>query len=287
MSLSDILSNSFVLDIVIRALIVGLLVSLCAALLGVSLVLRRFSMIGDGLSHSGFAIIALTTVLNLADYQIEIAIPIVIVAAFLLLRLSQNGRLKGDAAIAVLSTGAIALGSIIFNFSGSRVTDMCDSLFGSSSIITISDKDMYLSIVIASLVLILFVLFYSRIFAVTFDESFAKATGTRVNLYTALLAMLTAVTVVIGMDMMGAIMVSGLIVFPALSAMRIIKSYKGVVLCSGILAVVLFISGFYISCRFSFQPGPTVVTLHLICFIICSAISSIKKRRKLRLKKEV
>jgi len=207
-----------------RALIVGVLVSLCAALLGVSLVLKRYSMIGDGLSHVGFGALAIASALNLAP--LAVAVPTVIVAAVLLLRLSRNSRVKGDAAIAIISSSALAIGVISVSLTTGMNTEVSSYMFG--SILSLSRSDAVLSVLLSAAVLLLFVLFYPRIFAVTFDENFSRATGTRTGVYNTLLAVLTAVTVVLGMRMMGALLISSLIIFPALSAMRLCRSLKAV-----------------------------------------------------------
>ena len=183
--------------------------------------------------------------------------------------------MKGDSALALISTGSIALGSLIYNFSDSRNTDICNSLFGSASIITLTDKDLVLSIVLSVAVIVLFALSYHKLFAITFDENFSKATGIKVNLYNILLAVLTAVTVVVGMRMMGAIMISALVVFPALSAMRVCKSFKWVVIVSAIISIVTFVVGFFLACRMSFQTGATVVSVQVATFAIFAIIGAI------------
>lgn len=282
MTLADIFSDPFLTKIVIKALIVGTLVSLSASMLGASLVLKRYSMIGDGLSHVGFFSLAIATVLGLADYSMELSIPIVIVCAFLILRLRENSHIKGDAAIALLSTGAIAVGSLIYNFSGTRSTDICNSLFGSASIITLTEKELIMSICLSVAVILLFALFYNKIFAVTFDETFSSATGIRTDLYKSLIAILTAVTIVIGMQMMGSIMISALVIFPALTAMRVCRSFKGVVLFSTVLAVICFLIGFFVACRLSFQTGATVVTVHILVFLFFSAGAALTTHRMVR-----
>lgn len=284
MTLQQIFESEFILKIVIKALIVGVLVSLCASLLGVSLVLKRFSMIGDGLSHMGFGTVSLAAILNLKDYSMEVSLPIVIVTAILLLRLGENSKIKGDTAIAVISTGSIAIGSILYNYSGNRSADICNSLFGNSTIINISDKDLVLSIVLSVLVLGLFAIFYNRIFAMTFDESFAKSSGIRSDIYKTLIAVLSAVTIVIGMKLMGAIMISGLIVFPSLTSMRVFKSFRSVIISTGIISVVCFVLGFFAAVRLKYQTGATIVTVEVIAFLIFFAIGTvvtyIRKRKE-------
>ncbi len=272
MTLAQMFHDPYLSQVIGRALCVGILVALCAALLGVSLVLRRFSMIGDGLSHVGFGAMAVATVLGMTDYTLEIAIPIVVAAAFVILRLGENSRLHGDSAVALLSTGAIAVGSLIFNFSGTRNTDVCNSLFGSASIITLTNKDLILSIVLSLCVLTLFLLFYRQIFAITFDEPFARACGLPAGAYQSMIAVLTAVTIVLGMKMMGAVMISGLVVFPALSAMRFCRTFRAVTVWAALIAVFCLIVGFFIACVLSFQTGPTVVCVNLAVYVLCALI---------------
>ena len=206
----------------VRALVVGVLVSLCASLLGVSLVLKRYSMIGDGLSHVGFGALAIATALNLAP--LAVAVPVVVVAAFLLLRLSQNGKLKGDAAIALLSSSALAIGVMTVSMTSGMNTDVNNYMFG--SILSLSSADLRLSLILSAAVLALFVLCYPRIFAVTFDEEFAAATGTRAGLYNLVIAVVVAVIIVLAMNLVGSLLISALIIFPALSAMRLFKSVE-------------------------------------------------------------
>ena len=219
----------------LRALVVGLLVSLCAALLGVSLVLKRFSMIGDGLSHVGFGALAIASALNLAPLQVSI--PVVIVAAFILLRISSDGKIKGDAAIALLSSSALAIGAIVISQTNSA-TDMNSYMFG--SIMAISNDDLALSIICSVTVIVMFVFFYNKIFAVTFDENFSKATGVKSGVYNTIIALLTALTIVVGMRIMGALLISSLIIFPALTSMRIFRSFRSVTICSAIVSCVRY-----------------------------------------------
>ena len=279
MTFGELFSSEFMISLVIRALAVGLLVSICSSLLGVSLVLKRFSMIGDGLSHVGFGAVALATALNMSGMKLIFSIPIVVVTAFFLLRLGSNGKTKGDSAIAIVSTGAVALGSLLYNMSGQRSTDICNSLFGSASLFTIGDIDLILSIVLSVAIVILFVFFYTKIFAVTFDESFSKATGIKTNIYNILIAILTALTIVLGMNMMGSLMISALIVFPPLTAMRVMKSFRGVVICSAILPVASFLVGLILSFFLSTPPGATVVCVSLLLFLIFSMIGALPRRR--------
>lgn len=282
MRFSEMLASPLLVQIILRALVVGVLVSLCCALLGVNLVLRRFSMIGDGLSHVGFGAMALAAVCNLGQWQLEFALPVVIAAAVLILRMSERSRTGGDAAIALLATGAVAIGSLLYNYSPQRSADICNSLFGSASVLTLTDKDLLLSLGLGVVVLALFVLCYHKLFAITFDETFAQATGVHVQRYKTLLAILTAVTIVLGMKLMGAIMISGLVVFPAMSAMRLGRSFRSVVLGAGTLAVICFVVGFFVACRLSWQTGPTVIALHTVVFGAVSLGSALSTRRMLR-----
>lgn len=285
-----IFSDPYMSQLLLRAILVGGLVSLCASLLGVTLVTKRFSMIGDGLSHVGFGALAIATALDLGEFSMAVSLPIVLATAFLMMRLTEKKKLTGDSVIAVFSTGAVALGTLLFKFSDNQYADICNSLFGSSSMSTLSDTDLYITIVMSVVVLVLFIFFFTKIFAATFDEPFARASGIRVNLYNMLIAALTAVTVVIGMKMVGAIMVSGLIVFPALSSMRVCKRFWTVVVVSGILAIFGFGTGFTMAIGFDLQPGPAIIAVHLLIFVIflCigKAISAAGQKRSRRIELE-
>ena len=270
-TISEMLSFTFMQ----RAIIVGILVSLCAALLGVSLVLKRYSMIGDGLSHVGFGALALATVLNAAP--LAVAIPVVVVAAFLLLRLSENSKIKGDSAIALISTSALAFGVLAVSLTTGVNTDIFNYMFG--SILAMKQSDVVLSIVLSVAVIFLFLIFYNKIFAVTFDETFAKATGTHAGAYNMLIALLTAITIVLGMRMMGALLISSLIVFPTLTAMRVFKSFKSVVVSSAVISVVCFLVGITVSYAFSAPTGASVVMANLASFLAFSLVSLVRKHR--------
>lgn len=270
--IGELLSFTFIQ----RALIVGTLVSLSAALLGVPLVLKRYSMIGDGLSHVGFCALSVAAVMNWAP--LYFSIPVVTVAAFLLLRLSQSGKIKGDAATALITTSSLAIGVIVSSMGEGLTTDVNSYMFG--SILVMSRSDVTLSIIISSTVLILFVLFYNRLLAVTFDESFARATGINAQLYNMLLALLTALTIVLGMRMMGTLLISGLIVFPALTSMRVFKRFRVVMICSGAVSVICFICGIFSSYILSTPAGASVVAANLIAFILFSVIGSITSHIK-------
>ena len=254
-----------------RALVAGVLISLCAALLGVSLVLKRFSMIGDGLSHVGFGALAIACAANIAP--LYFSLPIVVIAAFLLLRMSENGKIKGDAAIALISTGALAVGVMVTSLTTGMNVDIYNYMFG--SILTMSNADVALSVVLSVAVLVLYLVFYNEIFAVTFDESFSKATGTKVGAYNMLIAALTAVTIVIGMRMMGALLISSLIIFPAITSMRICKSYKSVIVSSAAVSVVCFISGLLVSIRFEAPTGASVVCVNIFALAVFSLLRAV------------
>lgn len=258
-----------------RALLVGVLVSLCSALLGVSLVLKRYSMIGDGLSHVGFGALAVAAALGLAP--LKAAIPVVIIAAFFLLRLSESSSIKGDSAIALVSSGALAVGIVVVSAVSGMNTDIMNYMFG--SILSVGTEDAFLSIVISFVVLILYVLLFNRIFAVTFDETFAKASGVKVGLFNTILAILTAVTIVIGMRMMGALLISSLIIFPPLTAMRVCKRFKPVAVTSALLSVFTFLIGFMLSYIFETPTGATIVCVDVLVFILFSIIGRIKACR--------
>ncbi|MDR0648157.1 MAG: metal ABC transporter permease [Synergistaceae bacterium] len=251
-------------DFILRAMAVGILVALCAALLGVTLVLKRYSMIGDGLSHVGFGALAIAMSLNLAP--LEVSIPVVLLSAFMLLRISESSQIKGDAAIALISSSALAIGVIVVSMTSGMNADVCNYMFG--AILALSRGDVYLSIAVAVAVLILYVLSYNKIFAVTFDEDFAKATGTDASQYNMLIAGLTAMVIVVGMRMMGAMLISSLIIFPALTAMRVFSSFRGVVICAAVLSVLCFVIGMAISFGVSTPAGASIVVANLAAFIL-------------------
>lgn len=261
------------------ALIAGILIALCAALLGVTLVLKRYSMIGDGLSHVAFGAMAIATVCSVAP--MTIALPITIAAAIILLGVNGNSKIKGDAAIAMISVGALALGYLLLNiFSASTNVsgDVCTTLFGSTSILTLSESDVWLCAALAVIVLLIFIIFYHKIFAVTFDESFASATGTKTKAYNILIAVVTAVVIVLAMNLVGALLISALIIFPALSAMRIFKSFLSVIISSAVISVICAVSGIFISILFSTPVGSTIVAANIAFFILCTVVGKITKR---------
>ena len=252
------------------AFIVGILIALCSSLLGVTLVLKRFSFIGDGLSHMAFCTMAVAAVVNLTNSMI-ISLPVTIGAAIILLRSSTNARIKGDAAVAMLAVGSLAMGYLLMNVfptSSNVSADVCTSLFGSVAILTLSFSSVITCIVLSILTLIFFVVFYHKIFAVTFDESFARATGVKTTIYNLLIAVVTAVIIVLAMNLVGSLLISALIIFPALSAMRIFKSFKSVTICSAILSVSCTAIGILASMYAGTPVGPTIVLADIITFII-------------------
>ncbi|MDR2047415.1 MAG: metal ABC transporter permease [Clostridiales bacterium] len=251
-----------------RALVSGLLISLCAALLGVSLVLKRYSMIGDGLSHVGFGTLAVALSFGLAP--LEIAVPVVLAAAFLLLRISENSKIKGDAAIALISSSALAIGVIVVSQTRGINADVYGYMFG--SILTLTHEDFVVSAGVSAFVLIFYTLFYNSIFAVTFDRSFAKASGTRADAHNMLIALLTALVIVVGMRMMGAMLISSLIIFPALTSMRIFKSFKSVVISSAVVSAVCFLAGILFSFFLSTPAGASIVVVNLIMLCLFAAV---------------
>lgn len=268
--ISEMLSYPFL----VRALVGGMLVSLCASLLGVSLVLKRYSMIGDGLSHVSFG--ALSVALAMGWSPLKVSIPMVVLAAFFLLRITESSKLKSDAAIALISASALAIGIIITSMTTGMTTDVSSYMFG--SILAMSREDVILSVVLSAAVLILFVACYHKLFAVTFDENFAKATGVKVDRYNVVIAVLTAVTIVLGMRMMGAMLISSLVIFPALTSMQVFKSFRGVVLCSGALSAVCFFLGMTASYQLSTPAGASVVVVNLAAFLLFGAYRAVVRR---------
>ena len=256
--LMEMLSYPFL----VRALVGGLCIALCASLLGVSLVLKRYSMIGDGLSHVSFGALSVAVAFGWAP--LLVSIPVVTAAAVLLLRITGNGKIKSDAAIAMISAGSLAIGIIVTSLTTVMTTDVSSYMFG--SILAMSRTDVQLAVVLSAVVLGMFVFCYNKIFAVTFDESFARATGVRVDGYNLTIAVLTAVTIVLGMRMMGAMLISSLIIFPALTSMRVFKSFRGVVICSGAVAVICFFIGLVLSYVYSIPAGASVVVVNMAAF---------------------
>lgn len=265
------LQSYFAFPFVRYALIVGVLISLCSSLLGVTLVLKRFSFIGDGLSHVAFGAMAIASVLKLTN-DMPLILLITVFCAILLLRTSQNTKIKGDAAVAMISVGALALGYLILNIakpaSSNLSGDVCSTLFGSTSILTLTKTNVYLCVVLSILMIVFFVLFYNKIFAVTFDENFALATGTRANLYNLLIAVVVAVIIVLAMNLVGSLLISALVIFPALSAMRVFKSFKSVTVCSAVFSVVCTTLGLLISILAGTPVGSTIVAVDIVAFFI-------------------
>ena len=261
------------------ALIVGVLIALCSSLLGVILVLKRFSYIGDGLSHVAFGAMAIAAVVGLTDRMV-LTLPITIVCAILLLWTGQNTKIKGDAAIAMISVGALAVGYLLMNLfpTSSNISgDVCTTLFGSQKILTLTKPEVILSIVLSVVVVVLFVAFYNRFFAVTFDESFAKAVGTKTNLLNLLIATVIAVIIVLAMNLVGSLLVSALVIFPALSAMRIFKSFRSVTICSACLSVTCALLGIILSILWGTPVGSTIVVTDIAAFIVCIIIGRFRK----------
>lgn len=262
------------------ALIVGTLIALCSSLIGVTLVLKRYSFIGDGLSHVAFGAMAVATVFHLTNDTIFV-MPVTIIAAVLLLRSGQNAKIKGDAAIAMLSVGALALGYLVlhlFSTSANISGDVCSSLFGSTSILTLSKQDVWLCVIMAATVIFIFWICYNRIFAVTFDENFAKATGIQADKYNLWIAIIIAVIIVLGMNLVGSLLISALIIFPALSAMQIFQNFKQVVICSAVISVSCALVGILISILFSTPVGATIVAADMIVFLLGSLVGRIIRK---------
>ena len=259
-----------------RAFLVGSLVALCSALLGVSLVLKRYSMIGDGLSHVGFGAMAIAAAMNAAP--LTIAIPVVIVAAILLLRISGNAKIKGDAAIALISTTSLAVGVMVISLTTGMNTDVYNYMFG--SILAMSAEDVKLSFVLSVFVLILFIVFYHKIFAITFDETFARATGVKAGVYNTLIAVLTAVTIVLGMRMMGALLISSLIIFPALTSMRVCRTFKSVIINAAVISVVCLIAGVTLSYVAATPAGASVVLANLVMMVLYTVVGVVKNHMR-------
>lgn len=262
-----------------RAVIVGTLIALVAALLGVTLVLKRFSFIGDGLSHVAFGAMAVAAVAGITD-QMLIILPVTILAAVLLLRSGRRAKVNGDAQLALISVSALAIGYLIYNLSGSSNVsgDVCTTLFGSTSILELTPFDLWMSVGLSAAVVIVFVLLYHKIFAVTFDETFYKATGVKTELYNLMIAVVIAVIIVLAMDLVGSLLISALVIFPALSGMRIFQSFKKVTIFSAVLSVVCALLGLLLSIWLSTPVGSTIVAVDLVAFLACSTVGMAAKR---------
>ena len=264
------------------ALIVGVLVALCSSLLGVTLVLKRFSFIGDGLSHVAFGAMTVAAVLNLSN-EMLLVLPVTILSAVLLLRTGQRAKIKGDAAIAMISVAALAFGYLIMNVfstSSNLSGDVCSTLFGSTSILTLSRRDVWLSVALSAAVVLIFIAFYNKIFAVTFDEDFARATGTGADRWNLLIAVVVAVIIVLAMNLVGSLLISALVIFPALSAMRLFGSFKAVTVCSAVLSVLCALLGIVISVLAGTPVGSTIVAVDAAAFALCCAAGAIKGGRR-------
>ena len=262
---------------VVNAVIVGVLIALCSSLLGVTLVLKRYSFIGDGLSHVAFGAMAVAAVVGLTD-DMPLVLAVTVISAVLLLRMGKNAKIKGDAAIAMISVGSLAVGYLLMNLfsTSSNISgDVCSTLFGSTSILTLSPFDVWMCVILSIVVVLFFVLFYNRIFSVTFDESFAQATGQRANVYNLLIAIVIAVIIVVSMQLVGSLLISALVIFPALSAMRVFKSFRSVTVCSAVVSVVCALTGLLTSILAGTPVGSTIVAADIVVFIIFSIIGKI------------
>ena len=278
MSFLDTLAFYFAYPFVRYALIVGVLIALCSSLLGVTLVLKRFSFIGDGLSHVAFGAIAIAAVLNLSN-QMILVFPITIVCAILLLRTGQNTKIKGDAAIAMISVGALAIGYLIMNLfsASSNVSgDVCSTLFGSTSILTLTQGEDWLCAILSLVVIAIFILFYNKIFAVTFDENFALSAGTNANAYNLLIAIVIAVIIVLAMNLVGSLLISALVIFTALYAMRVFQNFRAVTICSAVLSVICAFLGILVSILASTPVGSTIVAVNIVAFALFCAVGKLK-----------
>ena len=261
-------------EFVQKALIVGVLIALCSSLLGVTLVLKRFSFIGDGLSHVAFGAMAVAGIVGLTNEMI-LVLPVTVLAAIILLATGKNAKIKGDASLAMISVASLGIGYLllnVFSSSGNVSGDVCTTLFGSTSILTLSDFDVLLCIVMSVIVILVFVFFYNRIFAVTFDETFTAATGTRASVYNLLIAVITAVIIVLAMNLVGSLLISALVIFPALSAMRVFKSFRQVVICSAVVSVVCSLGGLLVSIIASTPVGSTIVAIDIVVFAVFAVI---------------
>lgn len=279
MGFFDTLIFYFQYPFVRYALIVGILIALCSSLLGVTLVLKRFSFIGDGLSHVAFGALAIASLLDVSNSSL-VVMPVTVVSAILLLRTGQKTKIQGDAAIAMLSVGALAIGYMILNIfstSANVAGDVCSTLFGSTSILTLTKSEVWLCVVMSVIVVAMFVFLYNRIFAVTFDENFAKATGTKSDVYNLMIAVITAIIIVLAMNLVGSLLISALVIFPALSAMRVIQNFKGVIIYSAIISVCCAILGIVLSIVFGTPVGSTIVVANIVVFFVNCIVGKILK----------
>ena len=277
-TLMEYLSYPFV----VRALIVGVLIAFCSSLLGTTLVLKRLSYIGDGLSHIAFGAIAIAGVLKFANQDI-LVFPVTAISAVMLLRIGQNAKINGDAAIAMMSVGSLAIGYLllnVFSVSTNLAGDVCTTLFGSTSILTLTDSDVMTSLVLSIVVILVFFLFYNKLFSVTFDEAFARATGIKADLYNLLIAITISAVIVVAMNLVGSLLISALVVFPALSAMRILKNFKGVIILSSIISVSCALIGIIVSILYGTPVGSTIVLFDILAFVFACMFSMIQSLRR-------
>lgn len=278
MSVFEKLATYLQFPFVRYALIVGVLIALCSALIGVTLVLRRFSFIGDGLSHVGFGAMAVAGVVGLTN-ETYIVLPVTVACAVILLCAGENAKIKGDAAVAMLSVGALAVGYLVLNLfssSGNLAGDVCTTLFGTTSILTLTEAKVWMCVVLSVVALVAFIIFYNKIFAVTFDQNFATATGLKTKIYNLIFAVIIAVVIVLAMNLVGSLLISALIIFPALSAMRVFKNFKAVTICSALLSVACSLLGILISIVAGTPVGCTIVVVDAIAFVACYAIGRIR-----------
>ncbi len=272
-----LLAEYFSYPLVRYAMIVGVLVALCSSLLGVTLVLKRFSFIGDGLSHVAFGAMAVAAVVGLTN-EMFLVLPVTMVCAVLLLRTGKSAKIKGDAAVAMISVGALAVGYLLMNLFSTSTNlsgDVCSTLFGSTSILTLRSGEVWFSAILSIAVVVIFILFYNRIFAVTFDEDFARAVGTKVNTYNLLVAVVIALIIVVAMNLVGSLLISALVIFPALSAMRVFKSFRSVTVCSAVLSSCCALAGLLISILAGTPVGATIVVMDIAAFFVFLLIGAV------------
>ena len=280
MTFFELLGSYLSYPFVRYALIVGVLVALCSSLFGVTLVLKRFSFIGDGLSHVAFGATAIAAVLKFTN-NMPLVLAITIVSAVLILRTGRSAKIRGDAAVAMISVGALAVGYMLLNLfsnSANLSGDVCSTLFGSTSILTLTESEVWISVILAAVVVIVFTLFYNKIFAVTFDESFARATGVKAELYNLMIAIVVAVIIVLAMNLVGSLLISALIIFPALSAMRVFKSFRSVTVCAAVLSVGCALCGLIVSIAAGTPVGATIVVTDIIAFGVFALVGKLAKR---------
>ncbi len=273
------LIDYFQFSFVQYAFIVGILIALCSSLLGVTLVLKRFSFIGDGLSHVAFGAMSIAAVLNLSN-NMYLVLPFTVVAAILLLRTGKNAKIQGDAAVAMISVGSLALGYLVMNVfksSNNVAGDVCSTLFGATSILTLKRSEVWLCVILSVIVITAFIVFYNKIFAVTFDESFAQAVGTHASIYNLVIAIIIAVIIVLAMNLVGSLLISALVIFPALSSMRLFRSFKSVTICSAVISVFCAVSGLVISILAETPVGSTIVAADLVVFLLFCLMGKFRK----------